>query len=689
MPNKRTDISHASSRAAALGLRGTPLSLNEAERSVEFTAATEQPVNVWDWDRWDVVPEVLRMDGVQLPASGQVPLLDTHDGTSVQNVLGSFGAFRTEGGQLIGRATFSGVQAGADAFRRVAEGHITDVSVGYEVLASTWVEPGATATVEGVEYTGPVRVTTAWRLFEVSLCPVGADDRAKVRGKIIKTGGQNMPNTLPVQGKRFDAAAAQEQLNTAVTALNALAAALTESEEEKPDDAVEDKNEPAAIPESPSGEGDGRACDPDDQTREEAVEEERARIMEISAMCRAHNMPANMEEEMIRKGYSMDKARAAVLDRLAGRSGASFSRVDVGRTEQEKVRDAVSHGLLLRCGVAESRINGGKIAAGAREFSGMSMREVCREMLMRSGQSTSGNVVEMVGRALSTTDLPNLLTDTANRVLMDGWESADKQWQVWCGLDSVSDFKELTLLDFASGDDLVLIPEGGEYQNGRAAEHAESVKIETYGKIFPLTRQAIVNDDLGAFARIARNHGEAAARMVNRLACQVLTGNPTMGDGKALFHEDHGNLVSSGGNVPTVESLGAAFLKMRTQKDLLGNRVQIRPQFFLAPAALETGAEVFFNSQLIGTQEKPNQANIYAGSVLTRVYDAELDDVSATDWYLAGPKGKTVTIFTLNGATAPYLEYKEGWRVDGVEYKVRLDVAAKAVAWQGLCKSAS
>ena len=119
MPNKRTDIFHASSRSVSLGRRGVPLSLNEAERSVEFTAATERPVNVWDWEKWDVVPEVLRVDGVQLPASGQVPLLDTHDGTSVQNVLGSFGAFRTEEGQLIGRATFSGVQAGSDAFRRV------------------------------------------------------------------------------------------------------------------------------------------------------------------------------------------------------------------------------------------------------------------------------------------------------------------------------------------------------------------------------------------------------------------------------------------------------------------------------------------------------------------------------------------------------------------------------------------
>lgn len=675
--NKQNAAPSRASRRAELSRRASPLSLREDARSVEFTAATEEKVNVWDWDQWKIVPEVLRMDGVQIPDSGQVPLLDTHDGTSVQNVLGSFGSFRTEGGQLIGTATFSGVKAGEEAFQRVKEGHVTDVSVGYEVLASTWVEDGAAATVEGVEYTGPVRVATAWKIFEVSLCPIGADEGAKARAKNILTGGMGME-------KRFDAKAMKESLDTAITALAAAAEALKEEAEDAAEDAAEDMEKkpdtPEAMPQTGENAGEERAgCDP--------KEEERSRIMGITAMCRAHRIPQDMEDEMVKKGYSMDKARAAVLTHLEGRSAASFARVSVGETEQEKVRSAVAHGLLLRCGVKEEKINGGKVAAGAREFSGMSMREVCREMLTRGGYSTSGSAMELVGRALASTDLPALLTDTANRVLLDGWESADRQYEAWCGMDSVSDFKELTLIDFAGGDDLALIPEGGEYRNGRAAEHAESVKIETYGKIFPLTRQAIVNDDLGAFARIARSHGEAAARMVNRLACRVLTQNAPMGDGKALFHADHGNLISSGGGVPTVEALGKAFLKMRTQKDLLGNRIQVRPQFFIAPAALETGAEVFFNSQLIGTQEKPNQANIYAGSVLTRVYDAELDDTSATDWYLAGAKGKTVTIFTLNGATAPYLEYKEGWRVDGVEYKVRLDVAAKAVAWQGLVKS--
>ena len=170
---------------------------------------------------------------MQLPPSGQVPLLDTHDGTSVKNVLGSFGAFRTEEGQLIGRATFSGVQAGADAFRRVAEGHITDVSVGYEVLASTWVDASTTATVEGVEYTGPVRVTTAWKLFEVSLCPVGAGRQGEGTGK-----NHQHRRTIHEQKSRTGDALRRirrqgEKLTAAVAALNELAASLEEPEENK------------------------------------------------------------------------------------------------------------------------------------------------------------------------------------------------------------------------------------------------------------------------------------------------------------------------------------------------------------------------------------------------------------------------------------------------------------------------
>jgi hypothetical protein len=87
---------------------------------------------------------------------------------------------------------------------------------------------------------------------------------------------------------------------------------------------------------------------------------------------------------------------------------------------------------------------------------------------------------------------------------------------------------------------------------------------------------------------------------------------------------------------------------------------------------------------LEGTQATPNMINPYAGDYFQRVYDARLDGDDANGWYLAGPKGKTVTMFFLNGNEKPYLETKDGFEVDALEYKVRIDCAAKAVDYRAL-----
>ena len=57
---------------------GKPSTLDEATRSVEVIAATEAPASVWDWERWEIVREVLLMSGCRIPPSGQTTLLDTH-----------------------------------------------------------------------------------------------------------------------------------------------------------------------------------------------------------------------------------------------------------------------------------------------------------------------------------------------------------------------------------------------------------------------------------------------------------------------------------------------------------------------------------------------------------------------------------------------------------------------------------
>jgi len=156
---------------------------DEKTRSVEAVLATDNPVLVFDMERWEIVEEILVMEGARF--TPQVPMLDTHDRSSVSKQLGSTREIRVDGGQLLGRRFFSSVQDAADAFTKVREGHLTDGSIGYRVITSVAIEPGKTVEVEGESYTASsdrvLRVTTEWELKEDSVCPIGADVDAKMR----------------------------------------------------------------------------------------------------------------------------------------------------------------------------------------------------------------------------------------------------------------------------------------------------------------------------------------------------------------------------------------------------------------------------------------------------------------------------------------------------------------------------
>jgi len=286
------------------------------------------------------------------------------------------------------------------------------------------------------------------------------------------------------------------------------------------------------------------------------------------------------------------------------------------------------------------------------------------------------------------------MANVANKSLAQGWETAPETWQIWCDTGSVPDFKTNYVPRMSEFDDLDEVPEHGEYTYGKFTEAQESYTIATYGKLFAITRQAIINDDLGAITRVPAARGEAAARKVGDVAYAVLTANAAMGDSVALFHATHANFVANGsGAAPGTATITAGVLAMGIQTDLRGlRRLNIRPEYLIAPKALEGGTEIFLqtfqysDSDTVATDSSlaATRKNIYAGDYFTRVYDARLDDSDAAAWFLAARKGQTVTVFFLDGVQAPYMEQQAGWTVDGTEYKVRIDCAAKALDWVGL-----
>lgn len=722
---------------------GRPATINESARSVQVVASTEAPAVVFDWDSWRPVTEVLLMGGCQMPATGQVPLLDSHSRYSVSDVIGSFRSMRIESGpegpQLVGEAVFSGTDDGEKPWRKMCEGHLTDVSIGYEVIAYTDIKAGETATFDGREFEGPLRVSTQWRIFELSPCPIGADDNAKFRAEARNNQHKPAPQagTERKMPKRENAPQGQEPKEESKSLLRKLLRMLRgETEEEqktreepeqeeeqkskRADDeagaALEDSELAALVTELEEilGEDGETRSDPEGEEPEEgqrkaarsrvralvsraagdpvaraalAAKVERGRITGIQAMCRAHGLDGTQEKQLIDSGVTLTSAKAQVYDMLHTRSnsGPGFS-VSVGATEKGKARAAIQDALCLRAGLKVE-----KPAPGAEELRGFSLREMAREMVVRSGGDTRGDIRAIVGRALTTTDLPALLVETSRRTLMEAYDAAPETWREFASTGIATDFKDSKAVGFEGDVELKKISEYGEYSDGRLAENAETYRVETFGRRLVISRQALINDDLGALTETPRLYGEACARLCGDVAYDALLGNVRMGDNKPLFHSAHRNLYIGKGGVPTVENLGDVVTGMKLQKDSFGKDITIMPKIFLSGVGMEVLCDQFFDTQVqgapvIGTQAQPFVKNIYGGNYFKRVYDRRFDNLAPNSWVLAALRG-TVTVFFLGGVETPYIESNNNFDTDGFESKVRMDIGGKAMRWVTVAKA--
>lgn len=164
-----------------------PESYDEKTHSVRAIAITESRVKVWDWERWDIIDEIILVDGVELPEGDQAPMVDSHNYFTIDNLLGSGREWTKtvakdgEGKQVECRLFFSSVQKAQDAETKVKEGHLNRVSSGYIVKQSVWIEDGTNANVNGRNFTGPVKVVTACREKEISPVILPADENSAIR----------------------------------------------------------------------------------------------------------------------------------------------------------------------------------------------------------------------------------------------------------------------------------------------------------------------------------------------------------------------------------------------------------------------------------------------------------------------------------------------------------------------------
>lgn len=650
-------------------------SFNEEANTIDIVWTTGARVRRYSWsdgpydEELEVSASAVRLERLNAGA----PFLNTHDSWSLENVIGNVvpGTARIENGLGVAKVQLSKREDAAGIVQDIRDGVIRNISVGYRIHR---------VLKEDSDDTQPAlfRVTD-WEPLEISAVPIPADPGAQIRSDAGT-------NTVIIErsGASLEGASMADQ-NTAAEATRGNDTPAAPVVEQR-DVAAEQARIDAAVAERV----------------EQAIADEAERVAKITELAARARMP-ELGAEHIRKRTSLANFRVALLDAIADRDdGETAPRASVGEEHHEKRAALMQSALLHRADPAAP------LADGAREYRGFSLMDMAREALEVRGIRTRGmSRNEIAGAALaqrsgygSTSDFPVILGNVVNTTLRAGYEAAGQTFRPLVREVTVSDFKAVNRAQLGEGPAFDKVNESGEYKRGSLAEGKESYKIATYGKVIAITRQVIINDDMNAFGRIPQLMGGAAAQLESDLVWAQILGNPTMGDGKALFHADHGNLPA--GAAFDVLPLGLARAAMAKQTGLDGKTVlNIRPVYLIVPVALETTAEQKLKS--VFYPETSAGAATNSMKKLEIIVEARLDNGiakgaatqsniagSATAWYLAASPAQidTVELAYLEGNRGLYIESRQGFDVDGLEVKARLDVGAKTMEHRGLLKNA-
>lgn len=403
------------------------------------------------------------------------------------------------------------------------------------------------------------------------------------------------------------------------------------------------------------------------QPRTDTVRE-RTRIKDLRFIASSANMSNDELERAIDDGTSIDVFRTRAFEALVEHQAKTPTLPHVetlGVNGHSNIRSAMTDALMLRLD------NQHRPKDDAREFVGLSLPELARRSLEASGTSSRGmSAGEVVQRALHTSsDFSHVITDTGQTILAKAYAQVPSAIKLIARKTTAKDFRIKTTARLSGFADLEKVNEHGEYKRGSFSEGSEGYRISTFGKVFGMTRQMIVNDDLGAFADVSRELGLSAARLESDILANLVNSNPVMSDNRTVFHVGHNNLGT--GIALGEASLSAARLAMSKQTGLSGELIDVIPAYLVVSPELQTTAE-----KLLAAIQPTNSGDVnpFAGKLQLAV-DRRL---TATPWYLVANPNLVPSLeyAYLEGAEGPQFFTREGFDVDGVEIKVRVDFGA-------------
>lgn len=582
----------------------------------EVVFATETPVFRRGWD--ENFNEILVVSTDSMRASrldsGSVPLLNNHDQSEgIDGQMGRTIEWSIKNNEARAKILFSTRPEFAGVWSDIKAGVLRSISTGYNVYKyiRESVAEGEVPNYRAID----------WEPLEISLSPVPADFMSGVRSD------ENSSHEIEIEN--FETRSNMTQGKTGA-----------ESE------VIETRTAQPPAGAAPVNEA---------EIASKAVKAERQRSLDIQTAVRNASLAESVATDLIERGVTVDAARAEIIDKLAENTAANIRTASVAANvsvdESEKTVEAISVALLHRA------IPGSvTLKDEAHDYKHMSMIEIARNRLESKGDKAGRySPSEVVKRALSTTDFPNILTSVTDRSIRRTYDAIVPEWRQIARQVTAKDFRETNGLAVDQNFSFEEIAEGGEYKNQLImVDDTAKIKLKTYGKKVTITRQAIINDDLSVFDRLPAAIAYGAADFQAAKVWALITGNAKTPDGKAIFHVDHTNLASGGGNVgaPTEALLSKARTSMYRLKTPAGKLMPIMPKFFIVPMELMTTAEKLMASVL---STATADVNTFAGKlqILSSPYLT-----NAVEWYLAGDVARA------EGLVYAYLQGEEGLHIE-------------------------
>jgi hypothetical protein len=647
----RTEQVQIGSQHRALSLRAE--SFNPEMRTIDVVASTGARRAMFDWNSFRDVDEELVVSDTAIRfdrLNAGAPVLNSHRAEELEDQIGVVvpGSARIEGGALIATLQLSARESIADIVGDIQAGIIRNISVGYIVHSYEVTEtPGAR----------PLYRATDWEPAEISFVPVPADPAAGAR------------STDAAQG-RFPC----------------IIRRAAETGAANPEAIMPDTTEVAApaavIPPAPA--------------QAAAITETRAvrtvTAGAILAATRAAQLPQADVDAIVARhdgtALTQEQLEAEIGRRFAaGNAPVTRNTVSVGRDEGDTMRAGIENALLAKM------TPGGMPDDNGRRFRSWGLMRIAEELLQSRGVSVNGlsrNEIATRALGMTTSDLPNILANVVSKRLRDQYAENNPTYMLWAKRGAnLPDFKARTVAQISGAPDLLPLGEAGEIKHGAWSDQGTTYRLITYARKTNISRQTLINDDLGALDRWATGFANAARRLENRTVYAALTGSGTYNAGD-LFSAGNGNRSGSGAAIG-LSTLSAGRAAMRVQKGLQGEELNIAPRHLIVPASLETLAEQFVTGAIMPVQNSNvNQFGPGGRNSLNLVVDAVLDASSLTRWYLAADSSviDTIEYAYLDGAEGVQLATRDLGGFQGVELEAGLDFAAAAIDHRGLFDNA-